>query len=125
MTNIYLISVTQVVAVLAVRSELLSGQSNSLITGKIQGNSPISGAWRVLGPRNLNGLAGKFPKRQNRETNQQNREFSLRTRELYPDAASALRNVLCRWISGETGTHGKNGLDFVRDGPILGATFRW
>jgi hypothetical protein len=64
--------------VLAVCSELLSIGPNSLIRGKIQGISSISGPWRVLGPSNLNLLVAKFPKRRNREfsfAHSENSEF--------------------------------------------------
>ena len=25
----------------------------------------------------------------------------------------------------ESGTHGKNGIDYIQDGPVLGAKFNW
>ena len=58
---------------------------NSLIRGKIQGISSISGRWRVLRPSNLNRLVAKFPTQQNREFNRENSEFFLRNREAYAD----------------------------------------
>ena len=62
-----------------------SPPANSLIRGKIQGISSISGPWRVLGPSNLNRLVAKFPTQQNREFNRENSEFFLRNREAYAD----------------------------------------
>ena len=58
---------------------------NSLIHGKIQGISSISGPWHVLGSSNLNRLVAKFPTQQNREFNLENSEFFLRNREAYAD----------------------------------------
>jgi hypothetical protein len=37
-------------------------QSNSLITGKIEGISPILKLSRMTGPAEINGFAGEFPK---------------------------------------------------------------
>ena len=60
MTNDYSISVTYVVAVLAVCSELLSNV-DSLIAGKIEGISPILKLSRMPGPLEINRFARKFP----------------------------------------------------------------
>ena len=62
-----------------------SPPANSLIRGKIQGISSISGPWCVLRPSNLNRLVAKFPTQQNREFNRENSEFFLRNREAYAD----------------------------------------
>jgi hypothetical protein len=48
-------------AVLAVTSELLSANLNSLIHGKIQGISSISGPWRLLGPQQSQSIGGEIP----------------------------------------------------------------
>jgi hypothetical protein len=70
---------------LAVRSEPFSAGSNSLITGKIEGISPILRLLRMPAPAESNGFAWEFPK-------DKTGNFLSSTGKLYAGSSETLRS---------------------------------